>query len=364
MSDTYIEWQEGKALHKKALHKHVLSFSISIQGFASLGDHPMLTKTFSTNGRTVMTPRKRFPEGVWSATPTPFTKTMKLDKISLRRLVEHHVRLGVKGLFLCGTCGEGPWMSDAMRDEVLRETVKANCGRMAISVQVTDNSAPRILENIRRTKAGGAQVAVISNPFFLIRSNEKLLANLYNEVLAKSPLPVAFYNRGKHASVPFPDRLLKKLYLHPKVVFIKDSTADPMHRKLALACKKKRPSLLLFNGNEFDCVPYIQDGYDGLMLGGGCFNGFMANQIFEAVRAGHLDQAEALQKKMSKMMTAIFGGKGFPCWLTGQKELLVQLGIFRTNLNHMEFPLYMSCEKAIARIVEKEKSVLLPERGY
>ena len=307
-----------------------------------------------------MPPRKRIPGGVWSASSTPFTKMMKVDKVALRRLVEHHVRLGVKGLFLCGTSGEGPWMSCKMQDEVLRETVKANRGRMAISVQVTDNSAPRILEHIRRVKAGGAQVAVVSNPFFLDLSTEKVFASIYDEVLAKSPLPIGLYNRGKNVPFAFPYRLLKKLYLHPKVVFVKDSSADPEHQKLALACKKKRPSLLLFNGDEFDCVPYIQDGYDGLLLGGGCFNGFMANQIFDAVRSGNISEAEAIQKKMNKMMTAVFGGKGFPCWLTAQKELLVQLGIFRTNLNFLGYPLYASSEKAIKRVVEKEKAVLLP----
>lgn len=301
-----------------------------------------------------------FPGGVWSASPTPMTKAMKLDKVALRRLVEHHVRLGVKGLFLCGTCGEGPWMTHAMQDEVLQETVKANRGRMAISMQVTDNSAVRILDNIRRAKAGGAQVAVVSTPFFMLRKDEAMLADLYGEVLEKSPLPIGLYNRGKNLDVVIPDRLLKKLYNHPKVVLLKDSSADPDHRKLALQCKKKRPSLLLFNGNEFDCVPYIRDGYDGLMLGGACFNGRMANQILETVRAGNIEEGQAMQDRMSALMTAVFGGEGFPCWLTAQKELLVQLGVFRTNLNYQNYPLTASCRKAIERIVKEEKAVLLP----
>jgi len=32
----------------------------------------------------------------------------EVDRESLGRMVEHHVRLGVDGLFLAGTCGEGP----------------------------------------------------------------------------------------------------------------------------------------------------------------------------------------------------------------------------------------------------------------
>jgi len=45
--------------------------------------------------------------GVWSSTLTPFTDNMDVDVESVERMVEHHLRLGVKGLFLAGTCGRG-----------------------------------------------------------------------------------------------------------------------------------------------------------------------------------------------------------------------------------------------------------------
>jgi 4-hydroxy-tetrahydrodipicolinate synthase len=50
--------------------------------------------------------------GVWSATPTPLDSKRRVDNASVKRLVAHHLRLGVKGLFLAGTCGEGPWLPD------------------------------------------------------------------------------------------------------------------------------------------------------------------------------------------------------------------------------------------------------------
>jgi dihydrodipicolinate synthetase family protein len=50
--------------------------------------------------------------GVWSATPTPFTDDMVVDNQSVNRMVAHHCRLGVKDLFLAGTCGEGAWLPE------------------------------------------------------------------------------------------------------------------------------------------------------------------------------------------------------------------------------------------------------------
>ncbi|MEI8078894.1 MAG: dihydrodipicolinate synthase family protein, partial [bacterium] len=110
--------------------------------------------------------RHPLPSGVWSAAPTPFTDTMELDVPAIKRMVEHHVRLGVAGLFLAGTNGEGPWMTDAQRRLLVKTVVRSTAGRMPVAVQVSDNSAARILDNMRRAHEDGADLAVIAPPYF------------------------------------------------------------------------------------------------------------------------------------------------------------------------------------------------------
>jgi dihydrodipicolinate synthase/N-acetylneuraminate lyase len=44
--------------------------------------------------------------GAWSASPTPFTDSLKIDVFSLRWVIAHHLRLGQVGVFIGGTCGE------------------------------------------------------------------------------------------------------------------------------------------------------------------------------------------------------------------------------------------------------------------
>lgn len=44
---------------------------------------------------------------IWSAMPTPLQNDGALDIDSLGRMVEHHRRLGVTGLFVAGTTGAG-----------------------------------------------------------------------------------------------------------------------------------------------------------------------------------------------------------------------------------------------------------------
>ena len=298
--------------------------------------------------------------GVWSATPTPFTETMRIDKVAVRRLVEHHVRLGIKGLFLCGTCGEGPWMTHDQRRQLIETVYRCNKGRMLLAAQVTDNSSARILDNMKMVKQAGADIAVIAPPHFLIHATPRTVTELYRDAIRKSPLPVGVYDRGRQPGVFVPDGVLKELYAEKNVIMVKDSSADPRRMRIALAARAARRSLFLLNGDEFNTVPYLKAGYDGLLLGGGIFNGGLAELIMKAVQRGDPAGAQKLQDRMTGLMNDIFGGEDRRCWLTGQKELLVQMGIFRTNRSYLKFPLTAACRKAITKAVEREKAILFP----
>lgn len=300
------------------------------------------------------------PGGVWSAAPTPFNARMEIDLESVRRMVDHHLRLGVKGLFLCGTNGEGPWMTDAQRRRLLGAVIRQVRGRMPVAVQVTDNSAARILDNINMARGEGADIAVVAPPYFLCNVSPETIRRIYLDVIRRSPLPVGIYDRGKLAPVFVPDAVLRTIYAEPNVVVVKDSSTDPARMRIALAAKRRRPALILLNGWEFNCIPYLKTGFDGLLLGGGVFNGYLAGQIIASVRSGNLKLAEQIQARMNKMMWAVYGGRKITCWLAGEKQLLVRMGIFKTRLNYPDYSLTSACRRAIERTRKQNKEWLLP----
>jgi 4-hydroxy-tetrahydrodipicolinate synthase len=299
--------------------------------------------------------------GLWSATPTPFTDELKLDIEAIPRLLEHHLRLGVKGLFLGGTSGEGPWMSDAMRLELAKEVVKCNNSRMLLAMQVTDNSAMRIIDNIKMIEDSGIDIAVIAPPFFQVNASQEYLKDLYLEVIENSSLPVGVYHRGKLSSVELEPQTIEEIITHPKVVLIKDSSSDPIAREMICkAIEKRKDKLFALNGNEFNSVPYAEAGYDGFLFGGACFNGLMANKILKLAKAGDIQGAQAMQDHMNLVMTRVFGGEGLPCWLAGQKQMMVELGIFNTRKTIINYEITEECINAIKTVVEQEKAYLLP----
>ena len=298
--------------------------------------------------------------GVWSATPTPFTQSMQIDSTSIRCMVAHHLRLGVKGLFLAGTCGEGLWMTDSQRRRLVQTVVRYAKGKLHVAVQVTDNSAARILDNIHAAKQDGAEVAVIGPPLFLLNASPENLLKLYREAIRKSPLPVGIYDKGSYSSVIIPEKVLKAIYSEKNVILVKDSSTDPNRRNIALEVRKRRTDLSLLSGDEFNCVEYLRAGYDGLLLGGGIFNGYLAGRIIEAVLCGDFSRAERLQKQMNDIMYKIYGGKELTCWLSGLKQMLVEMKVFRTRNNYLNYPLHSACRSGIKRVLKTEQALLSP----
>jgi 4-hydroxy-tetrahydrodipicolinate synthase len=245
-------------------------------------------------------------------------------------------------------------LPEADKVALTRAKVAAAGDRLSLAVQVTDNSPGRVLANIERAAAAGAQIAVVDAPWFLLNATPARRLAHYEVIARHSPLPLGLYYRGKNSPLAVPAEALPDLLANPRFVMVKDSSADTARRDLLLGIRRARPDLVLLNGDEFNCVSYLQAGYDGLLLGGGIFNGAIAGRLRRAVLAGDLATAEREQARMTDLMHRVYGGPSITCWLTGLKELLVQMGVFNTRTSLLGYPLTPECEAQIRAAVTGE----------
>lgn len=290
---------------------------------------------------------------IWSATPTPFNEDLSVDRHSIVNLVEHHVRMGVSGLMLAGTCGEGPWMTWEDIEILVQQVVEENQGRLRIAVQVTDNSPRRVLRNIDRMVKAGAEFAVVAAPAFMLNATPQRILEFYQTIVRESGLPVGFYDLGKHRAYALRVEDLEELLSEPNLVLVKDSTADPMRRAVYVEAARRRENLRIFNGDEFDCVTPLREGYDGLLLGGSIFNAAIATRITEAVAREDGSAAAKEQAFMNEVMYQVYGGRKIECWMSGLKYLLQRMEVFKTTASHLEYPLYDEYRNAIDTLVQQ-----------
>ncbi|OHB55216.1 MAG: hypothetical protein A2Y12_09325 [Planctomycetes bacterium GWF2_42_9] len=298
----------------------------------------------------------RITSGAWSAAPTPFKQNLAIDLHSVRRMITHHIRLGLKGVFIGGTCGEGPWLPRTDLRKLTQACTETSNGKIAVAVQVTDNSYSKVLEHIKEAKADGADLAIVAEPWFA-GPMSNVLEKHYMEIADRSVLPIGFYSRSaKIVSL----RIIKKVLQHPNVVMFKDSSVDDEVKNLALEVRSKKPSLLLLTGYELNMTPYLEAGYDGVLAGGGVLIGSITAQMIKKSEEKDFAGVAKLQAHCDRINYTVYGGREIKTWLTGLKYALMKMGIFSTTAGYLQYPLRPAGKQKIDKMIKTQASVLFP----
>lgn len=293
-------------------------------------------------------PRTRL---IWSAIPTPLLPDFRVDVAAVERIVEAAVADGLHGLFVAGSCGEGPWLTNGERKRLVKAASGAARGRLKIGAQVSDNSMPRVRENAQDMAEAGADIAIIAAPATFLNATPDRIVAHFVESTEASPIPVGIYDLGRHRPIMIPENRLKDVYLHPKVVLVKDSSASADRRQQALAARREKPSLLLFNGDEFRVLEYLEAGYDNVMLGGASAVAPMLHRLIALFDAGRIEEARAADAELRRVLWGLYGGESIACWLHGLKYYMVRRGLFSSVTSFLGYPLSDECRAFVDRYV-------------
>jgi len=102
--------------------------------------------------------------GVYSVLPTPFTAEDRVDRESLRALVDLFVGAGVQGLTALGVTSEVTRLSEAERVQVLETVLERAAGRVPVVVGATAEGTALCIEHARIAGRAGAAAVMVSPP--------------------------------------------------------------------------------------------------------------------------------------------------------------------------------------------------------
>ena len=295
---------------------------------------------------------------VWSATPTPFLDDGSLDDAGLEKVVGQHRKLGVSGLFLCGTCGEGPFMPTVQRAELVRK-IRGMGGRaFHLAVQVSDTSAARVRENIAQAVDAGADSVVIAAPWLRPFVNRQFAQRYFLEVLDRPcQAPVGIYILRQPPETGIDLELWTRIAAHPNVAYVKDSSMSEEYGRALLDIKARRPGLTLRTGYEFDVLSTIGNGYDGCLLGTAILNAGLISRAVAALGAGDKHAARAWQDRSNRLHYEHFR-PDISSWMSGLKYALRRVGVFSAEFSHLVYPLTDDDRRRIDAALDREKEYL------
>jgi len=258
----------------------------------------------------------------------PFTPMNSDGTVNLKIIPQYSNKLKedrLKGVFVCGTTGEGMLMTNEERKEVAQNWIREQTENFRVIVHVGTTSSKQSKELAHHAQVTGAYAVGCMGPVFLKPSKIEDLVGFCAEVASGAPdLPFYYYHIPSVSGIDLSMSEFIKLAVQqiPNFVGIKFTDNNFMEMQQCLN----------MDNGKWD----ILHGYDELLLAGLSFGAkgavgstfnFMAalyNEIISDFESGKIEEARKKQIKSVKIINVLnrYGGA-----IVAGKRLMKTVGI-------------------------------------
>lgn len=165
---------------------------------------------------------------------TPFTRSERLDLRAHTHNVARMWDLGMQGILVAGSTGEGPYLEPGERCSLVAAARRAAprafvlCGIHAETVRAATDA-------MAEADAGGADAVLLATPTTLVRHRPDLIELFFAHLVERAPLPVLLYSVPSVTGLELDAESVLALAAHQAVVGMKDSGGDPVRAERLVA---------------------------------------------------------------------------------------------------------------------------------
>src|ERR1041384_7276035 len=121
--------------------------------------------------------------------------------------------------------------------------------------------------------------------------------------LFRSKIPVLLYSMPDLTGIVIEPETAARLSQHPNIIGMKDSSNNVERFRRTVQMVDEDFAMMIGNGTVFSEA--LQAGARAGILAVGCCAPQLCLEIFQAVEAGHIDRANALQEKLTPLARAV-----------------------------------------------------------
>ncbi len=263
----------------------------------------------------IETANKEKYRGLIAAVFTPFAADGTLNPDLVPAIVEHLIGDGIRGIYVCGTTGEGPLLSGDERRAVARAYVDAVGRRIPVIVQVGHNSLTEARGLAVHARQVGADAISAVPPMYFKPESTEVLVECLREITSAVPeLPFFYYHipRFTGAQIDVLELLRRAERELPGFIGIKYSAATVNEYQECLDFVEDRYAIL------FGCDEMLLSGLSAGAAGavGSTYN-FAAplyNSLITAFERRDLEAARRFQSLSLKMIRLMYKYRGLPAF--------------------------------------------------
>lgn len=153
---------------------------------------------------------------------TPFDAEENVDEDALRAEVRYHLDLGVHGICVTGSTGDGQMLSVEDSATVAAAAVKEAAGTVPVISGIIRDSTAEVIRYGKALKETGVDALQVTPVHYLFQPDEENTVAYYRRIADETGLQVIIYNVIPYALIPATTvaRMLNEL---PNVVAVKQS---------------------------------------------------------------------------------------------------------------------------------------------
>ena len=297
-----------------------------------------------------MPPSRQF-RGAFTALVTPFTSDGAIDEAAFKALVRRQIDSGIHGLVACGTTGETPTLSHDEDEWVIATTLeiaseRPSRARVRVIAGTGSNSTATAISSTRRAAKIGVDAALVVAPYYN-KPDQRMLETHFRAVADEGDLPIIVYNVPGRTGVNVEAATLLRLAEHPRIVAVKEASANM--DQIATILRDRPADFSVLAGDDTWTFPMLALGGDGVIST--CSNeipGEMA-ELCDAAFAGDWEHARVIHERWLPLMKANFVGGPNPVPV---KAAMAMMGLIADVLRMPLLPLEEQYRARLRMILE------------
>lgn len=248
--------------------------------------------------------------GIVPPVATPLTQDAEVDAAALRKLLGFVLDAGVSGVFVLGSSGEAPYLTDAQRASVISTTTDLVAGQVPVLAGVLDTTAQRVLDQESIARRARADCIVATAPYYARASEAELLGH-FRHISRRVEVPVIAYDIPSRAGTKLPTAVLKELAEDRTIIGVKDSSGDLQSLCNLVDSLREIPRFSVLTGQEALADMALFGGADGIVPGLANVDPHGYVRLYNAAVGGDWVTVRSEQTRLRKLLSIIDVGRQF-----------------------------------------------------
>jgi dihydrodipicolinate synthase/N-acetylneuraminate lyase len=231
--------------------------------------------------------------GIFPPVVSPFTKDEELDLAALRREINYNISLGVTGVCVGGSTGEGHALDAHDLGQLVKTAQEEAAGRVPVMAGIITTSTRDAVKKAKVARDAGAQCVMVTPPIYQICSDDGIY-DYYATIHKESGLPTMVYNVLTFAPVTVP--LMQRMAANQKetgLIATKESIGGSLETLTALL-DTIGDKISVTWAHDWLLYPGLAIGATGSVSGAAALLPLHCLALWDAVQSGDVKQAQKL----------------------------------------------------------------------